>query len=154
VAPVRPYHSEERIASIIKEERISEIQLLVTANVLPGWLVLSTLIMEAILSSETSVLTRATRPQLLLRFACLFVVYIEVASSSVAGECEDWTECTCPVGPQTAVGTPVLHPGPTAFYLISHCSASLPPAAHLRLGAARSAGYFHSLWNVRCRRLC
>jgi hypothetical protein len=36
-------------------------QLLVTANVLPSSLLLSTLIMEAIHSSETSVLTRATR---------------------------------------------------------------------------------------------
>jgi hypothetical protein len=35
--------------------------LLVTANVVPSWLILVTLMMEAIYISETSVLTRATR---------------------------------------------------------------------------------------------
>jgi hypothetical protein len=33
----------------------------VTANVVPSWLILSILMMEAIISSETSVLTRTTR---------------------------------------------------------------------------------------------
>jgi hypothetical protein len=37
------------------------LQLLVTANVVPSSLILSTLMMEALRSSETSVLTRATR---------------------------------------------------------------------------------------------
>jgi hypothetical protein len=37
------------------------LQLLVTANVVPSLLILSNLMMEAIRSSETSVLTRATR---------------------------------------------------------------------------------------------
>jgi hypothetical protein len=36
-------------------------ELLVTAKVVPSWLILSTLMMEAIFFSETSVLTRATR---------------------------------------------------------------------------------------------
>jgi hypothetical protein len=38
-----------------------QLQLLVTANVLPRSLILSTLMMQAIHPSETSVLTRATR---------------------------------------------------------------------------------------------
>jgi hypothetical protein len=48
--------SEERIASIIRVLR-----LLVTANVDPNSLILFSLMMEATRSSETSVLTRATR---------------------------------------------------------------------------------------------
>jgi hypothetical protein len=38
----------------------SELQLLVTANVVPSWLILSTLMMEAIRSSETSVTSENT----------------------------------------------------------------------------------------------
>jgi hypothetical protein len=59
---------EERSASILSVERISElmflrniIQSLVDANGFPTSLSLSTLMMEAKCSSETSVLTRATR---------------------------------------------------------------------------------------------
>jgi hypothetical protein len=36
-------------------------RLLVTANVVPSWPIIVTLMMEALLSSETSVLTRVTR---------------------------------------------------------------------------------------------
>jgi hypothetical protein len=39
----------------------SALQLLVTANFVPGWLILFTLLIEAMRSSETSVLARATR---------------------------------------------------------------------------------------------
>jgi hypothetical protein len=39
----------------------SPLQLLVTANIVPSSLILVTLMMEAILSSKTSVLTRVTR---------------------------------------------------------------------------------------------
>jgi hypothetical protein len=39
----------------------SVLQLLITADIVPNSLILSTLMMEAILSSEKSVLTRATR---------------------------------------------------------------------------------------------
>jgi hypothetical protein len=64
--------SEERIASIIGVTRISELgtlavisnrafRLLVIAIVVPSAPIFVTLIMEAIISSETSVLTRATR---------------------------------------------------------------------------------------------
>jgi hypothetical protein len=75
VALVRTDVSEERIASIIRLERIGELettlaltivflrsvlQLLVTANVL-GSPILGTLMMEAVGSSETSVLIRTTR---------------------------------------------------------------------------------------------
>jgi hypothetical protein len=41
------------------------LQLLVTANVVPSWLLLVTLMIEAINSSETPVLTRATRRNIL-----------------------------------------------------------------------------------------
>jgi hypothetical protein len=66
VARVRTDVSEERIASIIRVRRIGKLGttlavlwLLVTANI-PSSLILVTLMMEAIHSSETSVLTRAT----------------------------------------------------------------------------------------------
>jgi hypothetical protein len=77
VALVRTDVSEERIASIIRMTRIGKLgttlavasnvflrsvrRLLVTANVVPSSPILVILIMEAIRSSETSVLTRATR---------------------------------------------------------------------------------------------
>jgi hypothetical protein len=65
VTLVRIDVSEERSASIIRMTRIvaflrSLHRLLVTANVVPGSPILVTLIMEALSSSETSVLTRAT----------------------------------------------------------------------------------------------
>jgi hypothetical protein len=62
VVLVRINVSEECVASIIIVERISELGAalaLVTANI-PGSLILSIMIMEAIRSSETLVLTRAT----------------------------------------------------------------------------------------------
>jgi predicted hotdog family 3-hydroxylacyl-ACP dehydratase len=79
VALVRTDVSEELSASIIGVERIGELgtlaettnrrfvflrsarRLLVTANLLPSSQILVTLMMEEIRSSETSVLTRATR---------------------------------------------------------------------------------------------
>jgi hypothetical protein len=77
VALVRTDFSEERSASIIKVTRIGELEtlavtsnrdtlcserrLLVTANVVPISPILVTLMMEALRSSETSVLRRATR---------------------------------------------------------------------------------------------
>jgi hypothetical protein len=72
---VRTDVSEERIASIMRMERISEpgttsavssnwlrsvLHLLVTANVVPSSPLLVALIMDAISPSETSVLTRTT----------------------------------------------------------------------------------------------
>jgi hypothetical protein len=80
-ALVRTDGSEERIAYIIRVARIGELgmlavtsnrsmlggntnsvlQLLVTVNVVPSSPILVTLLMELIRSSETSVLTRATR---------------------------------------------------------------------------------------------
>jgi hypothetical protein len=71
VTLVRTDVSEERCASIIRVTRISEVgmlvvlflhsihQLLVTANI-PSSLILVTLTIETVRSSETSVLTRAT----------------------------------------------------------------------------------------------
>jgi hypothetical protein len=70
VAIVRTDVSEELSTSIIRVTRISELgkmlaitsvcRLLVIANVVPSSPILVTLIMEALSSSETSVLTRAT----------------------------------------------------------------------------------------------
>jgi hypothetical protein len=70
VALVRTDVSEERIASIIRVTRFGELytlflssvrRLLVTANAVPSSPILVTLMMEAICSSEMSILTRATR---------------------------------------------------------------------------------------------
>jgi hypothetical protein len=66
VAHVRTDVSEELSTSIIRVTRIGEVGitlrlLLVTANVVPSSPILVTLMMEALSSSETSVLTRATR---------------------------------------------------------------------------------------------
>jgi hypothetical protein len=63
---VRTNVSEGLNASFIKVTRIGELgttlgRLLVTASVVPSSLILVTLMMEALGSSETSVLTRATR---------------------------------------------------------------------------------------------
>jgi hypothetical protein len=55
-SPLRTEFSEEQIASI----RVKRLTDLVTANV-PSTLILSKLMIEAIHSPETSVLTRATR---------------------------------------------------------------------------------------------
>jgi hypothetical protein len=78
VALVRTYVSEERSASIFRVTRMSELgitlavtinrrmlRLLLTANVVPTSPILVTLIMEALSSSETSVLTRATQRNIL-----------------------------------------------------------------------------------------
>jgi hypothetical protein len=56
---VRTDVSKESIASVIRVARVR--RLLVTANVVPSSLILVTQMMEALSSSETSVLTRATR---------------------------------------------------------------------------------------------
>jgi hypothetical protein len=79
VALVRTEVLEECIASIIRVARIGELgttlateaccyvflrsvrRLLVTANIVPNSPILVTLMMEALRSSETSVLTRVTR---------------------------------------------------------------------------------------------
>jgi hypothetical protein len=66
VAFVRTDVSEERTASIIRVERIRGIRTTLavtsnTANVVPSSLILFNPMMEAIRSSETSVLTRPTR---------------------------------------------------------------------------------------------
>jgi hypothetical protein len=66
VALVRADVSEEICASIFRVTRIglflrSVRRLLVRVNVVPSSLILVSLMMEALFSSETSVLTRATR---------------------------------------------------------------------------------------------
>jgi hypothetical protein len=72
VALVRTDVSEELSASFIRVTRIGELEttlavtsnrsrLLVTASVVPSSLILVTLMKQALSSSETSVLTRATR---------------------------------------------------------------------------------------------
>jgi hypothetical protein len=56
---------QERIASVIKVERISKLgtalPFLVTVNIVPSSSILSTMMIEAIRSSETSVLATGTR---------------------------------------------------------------------------------------------
>jgi hypothetical protein len=61
VALERTEVSEKRSASIFEVTRIGMRLLLVRSNVVPSSSILVTLIMEAIRSSETSVLTRAKR---------------------------------------------------------------------------------------------
>jgi hypothetical protein len=69
VALVRISLSEERVASIIRVSRIgvlgvflrNELQFIVTANIVSIPPIPVTLMMEAVCSSETSVLTRVTR---------------------------------------------------------------------------------------------
>jgi hypothetical protein len=78
VALVRVYVSEERITTIIRATRIGVLgttvavtinivflrkvfRLLIVVNIVPRSLILINLIMEAIRSSETSVLARSTR---------------------------------------------------------------------------------------------
>jgi hypothetical protein len=61
VVLVRTDVSEEYIASVIRVFRRSMPRLIVTVNVVPSWPIIVTLMIEAIISSETSVLTRATR---------------------------------------------------------------------------------------------
>jgi hypothetical protein len=58
VALVRTDVSEECSASIIRVTRIGE---LVTANAVPSSMILVTLMMKALRSSETSIITKATR---------------------------------------------------------------------------------------------
>jgi hypothetical protein len=61
VALVRTDVSEERIASLIRVTRMTRIGLLDVANVVPSSPIFATMIIEAIHSSENSVLTRTTR---------------------------------------------------------------------------------------------
>jgi hypothetical protein len=64
VALVRTEVSEERITSVIRMTKIGELRALAIASyyyIVPRSPILVTLIMEVIHSSETSVLTRATR---------------------------------------------------------------------------------------------
>jgi hypothetical protein len=67
VVLVRIEVSEERIVSIIRANTISELgktiafELLVIGNIVSNSAILLILMMEAIISSETSILTRATR---------------------------------------------------------------------------------------------
>jgi hypothetical protein len=61
VAVVRTDVSKEHIASVIRVTIGRVLRLLATANVIPSLLIPVTLMMKAILSSETSILTRTTR---------------------------------------------------------------------------------------------
>jgi hypothetical protein len=63
VALVRTDVSEERITYIIRVTRLGELRttLAVTSNIVPSSPILLTLMMEELLYSKTSLLTRATR---------------------------------------------------------------------------------------------
>jgi hypothetical protein len=61
VARVRTAVTEEHSASVIRVTRIGVRRLLVTDNVIPSSLILVTLMMEAVNSSETPDRTRATQ---------------------------------------------------------------------------------------------
>jgi hypothetical protein len=69
----------------------SLLRLQVNANVVPSLSILASLMMEAIRSSETSVLKRATRrniPEdgiLRLNFACVTDLYMQIAIISLSG---------------------------------------------------------------------
>jgi hypothetical protein len=65
VALVRTDVSEERITFVIRAFLLSLVRLLVSANVCPGSPTLVILMMKAIRTSETSVITRATRRNIL-----------------------------------------------------------------------------------------
>jgi hypothetical protein len=108
MALVRTDVSKERMTSINRVTRIGELgttsavtrnrrtlQLLVTANVVPGSPILVTLLMEALRSSETSVLTRTTLRNiqedgiLQLMFALNLVTWIrnnKLANNETANE--------------------------------------------------------------------
>jgi hypothetical protein len=65
VALIRTDVSEELSSSSIRVTRIGELgTMLVTASVVPSSPILVTLMKEGLSSSETSVLTRATRPNI------------------------------------------------------------------------------------------
>jgi hypothetical protein len=61
VALIRTDVSAESTASIIRVKRIRELRLLATPNVVPSSPILVTLMIKKMRSSETSVLTRASR---------------------------------------------------------------------------------------------
>jgi hypothetical protein len=84
VALVRSDVSKERGVSIISVTRKilflrSLHRLLVTANVIPSSLLLVTLMMEEVRSSETSVLTRATRRNI-LKDGMLILIALTIAT--------------------------------------------------------------------------
>jgi hypothetical protein len=59
----------------------SVLQLLVTVNIVPGSLILLTLVMEGMRSSETSVLTRATRRHI-REDGILHVLVVQIVTST------------------------------------------------------------------------
>jgi hypothetical protein len=77
VGLVRTYVSEERITV-----PSSVLQLLVTANVVPSSSILVTLMMEALCSSETSVLTRAAN----IHKIAFFMLYFKIFYAATRGQ--------------------------------------------------------------------
>jgi hypothetical protein len=106
VALVRTYVSEEVSASVIRVTRMGELgtllflrsvrRLPVTANVVPSLPILVTLMMEALSSSETLVVSRATRrnireDSILYLVTCVFTYTLE--ASGVQFENDSTIEC-------------------------------------------------------------
>jgi hypothetical protein len=59
------------------------LRLLVTANVVPSALILATIIIEAIHSSETSVVTRATRHSSALPVRQIYMIHDDFSVNTV-----------------------------------------------------------------------
>jgi hypothetical protein len=91
VALVRIDFLEESITSIIRVERIRESgvrRLAVTASVVPSSLIFVTLMMEALISFETSILTIATRLNILEDAILLDVLASTIIRDTFYTECQ------------------------------------------------------------------